>query len=173
MRSVRSRSSKSGADMPARISLSAGVVVVLATTAAAHVVFTGPNVQAGQPFELTLKVQHGCKGSPTIRLRVRIPKGIVDARPTPKPDWRETVSGGGAGSPAEIDWSGLLPDKQDGSFTFTGRVAPDVKPGTIIHFPVVQECEKGVERWIETTPKAGGHHDDSSPAPSIRVAPKR
>ena len=31
----------------------------------------------------------------------------------------------------------------------------------------------GVERWIDTKPKPGAGHDDSSPAPAILILPKR
>lgn len=152
---------------------SAGALWLLSVPAAAHVTFVTQEVAAGSTFEVPLKVPHGCKGSPTLRLRVRIPKGILDAKPQPKPGWKEVVVEGKGGGPGEIGWHGRLPDKETGEFSFTARTAADIKPGTILHFPVVQECEKGVERWIDTQPKPGAGHDDSSPAPAIRILPKR
>jgi len=46
-------------------------------------------------------------------------------------------------------------------------------PGKTIYFPVVQECEKVVHRWIEI-PTGGHSHDEASePAPGLRLLPKR
>lgn len=160
--------------MPYRLVVaSAGALWLLAVPALAHVTFVTQEVAAGSTFEVPLKVPHGCKGSPTLRLRVRIPKGILDAKPQAKPGWKEIVVEAKGGGPGELAWHGRLPDKELGEFSFTARAAADIKPGTILHFPVVQECEKGVERWIDTKPKPGAGHDDSSPAPAIRILPKR
>ena len=37
---------------------------------------------------------HGCAGSPTVKLRVQIPEGVIGIKPMPKPGWTiETVKG--------------------------------------------------------------------------------
>jgi len=74
----------------------------------------------------------------------------------------------------EVRWSGgNLPDTFYDEFVFTSAIANELEPGKTIYFPVVQECEKGVHRWIEIP--AGGHsHDEASePAPGLRLLPKR
>lgn len=155
--------------------LGAAALLLPGEPASAHVTFVTQEVAAGSAFEVALNVPHGCKGSPTVRLRVRIPKGIVDANPHAKPGWKEAVVEGKGSARGEIAWSGRLPDKELGEFMFTARAAADIKPGTILHFPVVQECEKGVERWIDTKSKGGtGGHGagDDYPAPAIRILPK-
>ena len=50
----------------------------------------------------------------------------------------------------EISFSGgNLPDAYYDEFVFTGFLAGDLEAGKTLYFPVVQECEKGVHRWIE------------------------
>jgi uncharacterized protein YcnI len=49
-----------------------------------------------------------------------------------------------------------------------------LKPNTTLYFPVVQECETGVSRWIDIPAEGAGHsHDESkSPAPGVTLLPK-
>lgn len=154
------------------------VVLAMALPVAAHVSFQIRDVAVGATFKGVLGVPHGCKGSPTIKLRVQIPAGIVDVKPQPKPGWQvEIVSGKSGEAVREVAWSGgkLLAEHYD-EFAFRAVVGRELKAGTIVHFPVVQECETGVERWIDTATKGGHSHGDShegSPAPSIRLVPAR
>ena len=127
-----------------------------------------------------------CEGSATTAIRIRLPEGIITVNPMPKPGWKlDTVSGkyplsyslGGAKvseGVTEVRWSGgNLPDTFYDEFVFTSAIANELEPGKTIYFPVVQECEKGVHRWIET-PAVGRPHDESSePAPGLRLLPKR
>jgi uncharacterized protein YcnI len=44
----------------------------------------------------------------------------------------------------------------------------------MLYFPVVQECEQGVSRWIDI-PAAGNaahSHDSKSPAPGVKLMAK-
>jgi uncharacterized protein YcnI len=77
----------------------------------------------------------------------------------------------------ELSWSGgKLADGFYDEFVFQSSFAEELKAGTTIYFPVVQECEKGVHRWIEI-PAAGGHGGhgaaDSEPAPGLKLLPAR
>jgi uncharacterized protein YcnI len=56
----------------------------------------------------------------------------------------------------------------------TGYISGDLQAGQTVYFAVVQECEKGVNRWIEIpTPGAAGHGDSSEPAAALKLLPKR
>jgi periplasmic copper chaperone A len=71
---------------------------------------------------------------------------------------------------------GNLPDAYYDEFVFTGFLAGDLEAGKMLYVPVVQECEKGVHRWIEIPREGehGGHGDDSAePAPGLKLLPKR
>jgi uncharacterized protein YcnI len=70
-----------------------------------------------------------------------------------------------------VAWrGGPLPDDLYDTFGLLMKL-PDA-PGKALYFPVVQECEKGVHRWIEI-PAAGQNRDDlHEPAPQVRLKPK-
>jgi periplasmic copper chaperone A len=159
--------------------LSAFVAMLTATSSAmAHVGFLQRQVPIGGVIESTLRVPHGCNGSPTLRLRVRLPLVVTAVRPRPKDGWTVAVTGEGARR--ELTWTGRLPDKQTGDFPFAMDLDPSAKAGDVIYFPVVQECEKGVARWIDLkgrpladAPETDEHDESTSPAPSIRLLPRR
>ena len=141
-----------------------GVALTLCTAGApsyAHVTLEQREATLGAPTKLTFRVGHGCGESPTIKVRVRIPEGVIAAKPMPKPGWSiDTVKGKYAKTyeffhgaklsegVTEIAWSGKLPDAHYDEFVVSAFVAADLKPGRL-YFPVVQECEQGVHRWIE------------------------
>ena len=139
--------------------------------ASAHVGFAKRQVALAASLDLTLRVPHGCDGSPTLRLRMRIPRAVASVRPQPKEGW--AIAQTGEGGAREVIWSGNLPDKQTGEFSFSITFEASAKVGDTIHFPVVQECAKGVSRWIDIKgEEAQGeerHDESSSPAPAIKL----
>ncbi|MDP2358851.1 MAG: DUF1775 domain-containing protein [Beijerinckiaceae bacterium] len=148
------------------------------TMASAHVGFTKRQVPLASTIDSILRVPHGCNGSPTLRLRMRLPKAVTGFRPQPKEGWTITLSGEGA--TREVAWSGRLSATQTGSFAVSIDIDASVKPGQIVYFPVVQECEKGVSRWIDVkgrpsadSPDDESHDESTSPAPSIRFLPRK
>lgn len=151
---------------------------VLSLPVNAHVSFVRRQVPQADTIDVTLRVPHGCKGSPTLRVRMRLPSVVQTVAPRAPAGWSLKTSG--EGSAREIVWSGRLSDRQTGEFAFAFSLAPTAKSGDLLFFPVVQECEVGVERWIDVGGKpsadapAGEAHDDAtSPAPSIRLLPSK
>ena len=75
----------------------------------------------------------------------------------------------------EVVWSGgKLADDNYDEFVFSTFLTGGLKPNTMLYFPVVQECEQGVSRWIDI-PAAGqsGHgHDSKTPAPGLKLTTK-
>jgi uncharacterized protein YcnI len=149
--------------------------LLVASPVAAHVGFAKRQVALAASLDLTLRVPHGCDGSPTLRLRMRIPRAVASVRPQPKEGW--SVAQTGEGGAREVIWSGNLPDKQTGEFSFTITFEASAKAGDTIHFPVVQECAKGVSRWIDIkgaeAPAEERHDESSSPAPAIKLLPPK
>jgi periplasmic copper chaperone A len=154
----------------------------LVPAAFAHVILEHREAPVGSAYKAVLRVPHGCNGSATTAVRVRIPEGVIDVKPIPKPGWTlkivtgpyakaHSLSGTQVSEGAtEIDWSdGNLPANQAGEFAFTSYLASDLQPGQTIYFPVVQECVKGVQRWIDI-PTA--RSDESEPAPGLKLVPK-
>jgi len=73
----------------------------------------------------------------------------------------------------EVVWSGgKLPDHNYDEFVISSFLTDGLKPNTTLYFPVVQECEKGVSRWIEIPADGAGQHEGKSPAPGVKLLPK-
>ncbi len=157
-----------------------------AGTALAHVTLETGEAHVGGAYKAVFRVPHGCAGKPTVALRVKIPEGVIVAKPMPKPGWTlEKVKGKYArtydyyGTPTgegvtEIAWKGgSLADDEYDEFMLRAFLTPDLKAGSELYFPVVQECEGGVtERWIEV-PAAGQTGDDLElPAPGVKLLDK-
>jgi uncharacterized protein YcnI len=148
----------------------------------AHVTLEQKEAPVGAAYKAVLRVPHGCDGSPTTAIRVRIPEGVIDVKPMPKPGWTLSLLKGKYAKShslyraevnegvTEIDWSGgRLPDEYYDEFVFQSFLANDLQPGKTLYFPVVQECEKGVQRWIEI-PAEGSNY--SEPAPGLKLIAK-
>jgi periplasmic copper chaperone A len=145
----------------------------------AHVSLEGKTVQAGGSFDAIFRVGHGCAGSPTVKLNIRIPDGVVAVEPQAKDEWsvtsesgaldHATTSGGQSFSDGVkvVTWSGLLSAHQVGTFTLKARLADDAVAGQRVMFQVYQQCEKGEERWVDRD------DEDDHPAPFLTIVPKR
>ena len=60
-------------------------------TAQAHVSLEQAQVQAGASYKAVLRVTHGCEGTATHTVVVRVPAGFRGAKPMPKPGWTVSV----------------------------------------------------------------------------------
>jgi periplasmic copper chaperone A len=169
-----------------RIAATAAAVTLGATgIAMAHVTLETQEAPSAKAYKGVLRVGHGCEGgSPTVSIRVQIPEGVIAVKPAPKAGWKletvvadypkpvkyydETLTKG----VKEISWSGnKLPDEHYDEFVFRAMM-PDAPAGTMLYFPVVQTCEKGVHRWIEI-PAAGKKADDyKEPAAGLKLMGK-
>jgi uncharacterized protein YcnI len=153
--------------------------------ATAHVTLETQEATIGMPYKAVLRVPHGCDGSATTALRVRIPDGVIAVKPMPKPGWTLTTNSGKYSKTysffhnaklsegvTEIAWSGgKLPDAWYDEFVFQGFLAGDLEADKMLYFPVVQECEQGVHRWIEIPADGKSAADYSEPAPALRLLP--
>lgn len=155
-----------------------------ATPAYAHVTLENRQAAIGSPYKAVFVVPHGCAGSATIKLRVQIPPGVIATDAKAPPGWEvKTVTGKYAGEyefqgkkisegTTEVDWSGgKLPDKTRETFTIDTFLTEGLKPNTTLYFPAVQECEQGVNRWIEIPADANHPYETKSPAPGVKLVP--
>jgi periplasmic copper chaperone A len=169
-----------------KLMLSAAVAVAVAAPAHAHVSLEKGEAPVGSTYKAVFPVPHGCEGAPTNVVRVRVPEGVISAKPMPKAGWTlEKVKGKYEktydyyGTPTsegikEIVWSGgNLGDDEYDEFVLRGYLTPDLAVGETLYFLVVQECPEGkAERWIEI-PAAGQSSDDVElPAPGIKLLEK-
>jgi uncharacterized protein YcnI len=169
-------------------SLLGGIVVgasaLLAGTAFGHVTLATGEAPVGAAYKAVLRIPHGCDGTATIKISVQVPDGVIEVKPQPKPGWQIATVKGTYAAPfvyegtkltegvKEVIWSGgNLPDAFFDEFVFLAFLTDDLKPGAIAYFPVVQECEKGIERWIEIPAAGKGADDYERPAPGVRLLP--
>jgi uncharacterized protein YcnI len=161
------------------------VAVLFVTSAAtAHVVLESEEAPAGSTYKAVFQVGHGCEGSPTTSIRVQIPEGVIAVKPMPKPGWELATKQGEYAQAydyfgekltegvKEVAWTGgNLPDEWYDEFVLRVRL-PEAAPGTVVQFPVVQECVEGAHRWIEVP--AEGQDPDSleEPAPFVTLTDK-
>ena len=165
--------------------IAAAAALGLAGPAFAHVTLETGEAPVGSTYKAVLRVPHGCEGKPTVAVRVQIPEGVIAVKPMPKPGWKlETVKGKYAKSyqlygaevgdgVKEVVWSGgELPDEFYDEFVVRGVLTESLAAGDAVHFPVVQECDGAIERWIEIPAK--GQDDDAFefPAPGLKLLPK-
>ena len=170
--------------MKKRIFALAGALAVpAAVPAGAHVSLEQAEAAAGSAYKAVLRVGHGCEGSPTVAIRVLIPDGVIAVKPMPKPGWELSTRVESYEKPVqhydqtltegvrEIGWTGgRLPDEWYDEFVFRGML-PKGEAGTVIRFPVVQECEKGVHRWIELPAEGQDVDELAEPAPGVTLIP--
>ena len=162
------------------------IAALAASPAAAHVSLETKQATAGGSYKAVFAVPHGCAGSPTVKIRVQIPEGVIAVKPMPKAGWSvDVVEGKYAGEydyhgnkissgAKEVVWSGgKLPDHNYDEFVISTFLTDSLKPNTMVYFPVVQECEKGVSRWIEIPAEgAAQSHEGKSPAPGVKLLPR-
>ena len=74
----------------------------------------------------------------------------------------------------EVEWSGgKLPDDFYDEFVISTFLTGGLKPDTMLYFPVVQECEQGVSRWIDIPADRGPRPwTASGRRPASRLMPK-
>ena len=159
---------------------------LVASPAFAHISLEPRQATVGSSYKAVFAVPHGCTGSATTKIRVQIPEGVIAAKPMPKAGWNvEAINGKYAAEydfhgnklsegVKEVVWSGgKLPDHQYDEFVVSTFLTDGMKPNTTLYFPVVQECEQGVSRWIDIPREGEAHgHGSKSPAPGVKLMPK-
>jgi uncharacterized protein YcnI len=164
--------------------LTCAVAALLVTPAIAHVTLEPQEAKIGGGYKAVLRVPHGCTGSATTSIRIKVPEGLLGVKPMPKPGWTLSTTTGKypktyklfhaelSEGVTEIVWSGgKLPDDWYDEFVFTGFLSGDLEAGKKLYFPVVQECEKGVHRWIEIPAAGKARSDHPEPAPELKLLP--
>lgn len=162
------------------VALAIACGVPLGSACLAHVVTDPSEAAPGGYFRTAFRVTHGCHGSPTIAVTVRIPDGVVSVKPQPKPGWTIELRKRPVDPPikgphghaiteavSEVTWRGNLPDAYFDDFILSMRL-PD-QPGATLHFPVMQACEDGHIDWNAVPPPGQQHSNAPDPAPAIRL----
>lgn len=164
-----------------RLALAGLLFVAAMSPAAAHVVLEAHEAPAHGGFKAQFLAGHGCDGAATTSIQVMIPDGVTGVKPMPKPGWNLTIAEGPYAHPlqvhgktvtsgvASVTWSGgHLPDAWADEFNLMVQL-PDRPPGTIVYFPVVQQCGDITRRWDQIPGVAGATPPLKLPAPALTL----
>src|SRR5262245_37336090 len=159
-------------------------LVLLAEAAHAHPSLLTREAAVGSPYKAVMSIPHGCEGSPTLKVRVEIPYGVIGVKPMPKPGWTVTTVRGPYGRSypyyhgqtltegvREITWSGKLADDNFDEFVFAGFLADTLPSDSKLYFPTHQECEKGAWHWTDIPKPGADAHALAAPAPGLTLLP--
>ncbi|MGB3376362.1 MAG: YcnI family protein [Microbacterium sp.] len=180
---MHSRTARSFIVGGSALALAAVVTLGSAPAASAHVAIAESEVSAGSHAVLTFSVPHGCEGSPTTRVAIRIPDGINDVTPTRSsfytvekvmeelPD--PITDSHGSEITQRVDQvvyeaTTPLPADQRDAFELSLQI-PEDAAGTTLYFPTVQTCEEGETAWVQLPESGADAHDLDAPAPSVDV----
>ncbi|MHB1138660.1 MAG: YcnI family copper-binding membrane protein [Microthrixaceae bacterium] len=161
----------------AAASLSA--TLLWAAPAGAHISPQDPEATAGGYFTTAFKVGHGCEGSPTTRIEIKMADGVTSVKPQPVAGWNLSTTMRTLDPPVDnhgtpitetvdtVVWEGgSLPDSELQMFWVSMKL-PEGDAGDTLAFPVVQTCEAGQTDWIE--PIVEGEDEPEHPAPVITL----
>ena len=159
----------------------AAVLVLTHQGVQAHAVVEPQDVTADSYQKLTFRVTHGCDGSPTTAVIVRLPLSLHGAKPMPKAGWTIATQIEPLAEPYHAH--GRLIDKEVRTITWQGGRLPNeyfdefsiqirtpTQAGEIA-IPVTQLCEKGRLDWAETPTAQTPREALEAPAPVIRIHP--
>ncbi|MDN5893489.1 MAG: YcnI family protein, partial [Nocardioides sp.] len=139
-----------------------GSAFLAASPASAHVSVAASSTAAGSSSILTFSVPHGCDGSATNKIAIKMPEDILTVTPTRnafydvktvKQQLDEPVTDAHGNTLTErvsqIVYSAKtpLPDGQRDTFELSVSL-PDAE-GETLAFPVIQSCVKGQTAWTE------------------------
>lgn len=139
--------------------VTAASTLLVSSPAFAHIDPDPTEAQAGSRLSVGFTVEHGCDGSPTTSLDMRLPDGVTDATPEAPQGWEGSVEDN-----VVTFVGGPLPEDQELTFNVTLTLPPT--PDTTIYFPFVQRCEVGEIRWIDV-PSDGSGDELDEPAPAM------
>lgn len=155
------------------LTMASGILLLPASAALAHPGFRPPEVEGGEPTNLTLAMAHGCTGGepppdddeqvyPTTLVAVQVPGSVREVEPAEKPGWTLEVERDDDGAVAAFEWR--IDEGTDSveAPAFQLSATAYGSAGETIHWAVYQECTEGFYRWIDT----GG---DPEADPAVRL----
>lgn len=163
--------------------IAACALLTCANAVFAHVVLGEPAALVGTSYRATLRVGHGCEGSPVTALRVTIPAGFMGAKPMPKPGWVLSLKTEKLAKPyqyhgktvsedvREITWMATskeywLLDAYYDEFVLRGGLPASAGP---MWFKVLQTCEIGSIDWAEVPASGTSTKGLKAPAALLEV----
>lgn len=164
--------------------MAAAVTVLVAAPASAHVTVSPTKGTAGSYTVLTFSVPHGCDGSPTTKVAIKMPESIYSVTPTRNPFWTvekvmvqldEPITGPHGNTVTErvgkVVYTAQqpLPPGQRDEFELSLKL-PD-RPGKTLVFPTIQYCKQGKTGWVQVPAEGQSAHTLPRPAPTVTLLP--
>jgi periplasmic copper chaperone A len=163
--------------LSAALGVAAAAILLPVAAASAHVGIDITEAEADGFAFATFRVPHGCDGSPTTKVKVQIPDGVVSVKPEAVAGWKLEILNGPitpydshgtmiSEGVKEVTWTGgPLADAHVAQFGMSLKM-PN-KAGETIYFKTIQTCEQGETAWIEIP--AEGAEEPEHPAPSLKL----
>jgi uncharacterized protein YcnI len=159
----------------------AALAALAAVSAHAHVLAEPDEGAAGAYLRSAFRVTHGCKGSPTVAVTIRLPPEVIQAKPMPKPGWTVDIKTRALDQPVdsghgfqirqavtEVTWrGGHLDNAHFDEFVLSLRLPQ--KPGVTLYFATLQTCEGSTQDWSQIPTEGQAWHALPSPAPFVKV----
>jgi len=171
--------------LSAALAGAAGLILVTALPAAAHVTVSSPDAEAGSFGKLVFRVPNESDSASTTKLEVRLPTDtpFASVSTKPMPGWTVEADPVRLDEPVESDgveltkavttvtWTAdrgaALPPEQFAEFEIS--VGPFPEDVESMAFPTIQTYSDGeVARWTQPIPEGGAEPD--SPAPTLELA---
>lgn len=158
----------------------AAAALAVPASAVAHVTVAPTSAPTDSYANLEFSVPHGCEGSPTTQITVRIPENVASVTPQRNPFWtlrtkegpKEPVELHGeevTEGISEVIWTARepLPDHELDVLGMSVKL-PDAE-GETVWFPVIQTCADGATRWIQVPAEGEDAHELDEPAPGVEL----
>lgn len=152
-----------------------------AATASGHALMMNKDAKPGAWHLIEIGIPHGCVGSPTNTIKIKVPEGISLVRPQVKAGWKLTMTKRKIDKPIvaegttitdmadEVMWSGgSVGDVEFDRFAMLVKLPND--PGKTLYFKTVQVCDKGEHRWIEIPEGGKKWGEYKEPAPFVQIS---
>ena len=163
--------------------IAASAICILASPAFSHVVLETPTAPSGSTYQAVFQVGHGCQGSATTGITVRIPAGFQGAKPFPKAGWNVVVKQEKLDKPYDkhgkqvtqdvsvVSWTAAskaaaLQDAHFDEFKLRGRLPNTAGP---LWFKIIQRCGNASIDWSETPSSGTSTQGMKSPAALLEV----
>ena len=159
--------------------------IAISLPALAHVTLEYQVANAESYYKATLRVGHGCEGSPVKQIIAVIPAGVQGAKPMPKAGWNLDITREKLAEPYDnhgkkitedvtrITWTAKTKDDylQDAQYDeFVLRAKLPSKSG-MVYWPVSQVCEQGRTDWTQIPSADQKLSDLKTPAAALEILP--
>lgn len=142
--------------------LAVAIGALTMTGAWAHNAIDIKEGMAGYSTPMVLSVNHGCKASPVVGMRLQVPDGVTDAKAAFDPFWTIEYKMRKLDKPieahgrminevvGEIVWKDPgRPIPANGWYPFKFRMTVPNRPGDIVHIKNITVCEEGTDPYVD------------------------